>query len=692
MKLFTKMTLTILCPALIGLIILGSVSYRNASSALMEQIESDIPTLLVAQEIGTDMLFRTLRQGMEMPAQNIRILETLRFYANGIKDEQDIADVDSLLAYYIKTTTGIAICGVVAPDGILLGCRNDATDAPDKLRDSNVGDRKYVKLGLEGKTSIGTYISKDTGQLNTVVGVPVKDGKEYVGVFFAGLDNAQLSQMLLGRIKPGSKGSAYVYSADGQVILHNDPAQLGRNDAATEQFKAMQGKEAGRIEFSTAEGDRKILYFRLMPSENWYCCIELDEAETLARIHTLRTLVIVLAVGLALLVSAIIFIMARGITRPLGVCSRVVEQAAGGDLELSSDTTAALDQAERRGDEISVVARGVRHMMDGLRRLLGESEAKAREAIKATEEAKAATARAEDAAKHAELARRDGMQSAANQLTEVVDIISAAATQLSAHISRSDVTASESAQRLAEAATAMNQMNSTVQEVARNASAASAMSAETRQKAEDGAAVVQQALVSIQETQQQTLRLKDDMQQLNEHARAISAIMGVISDIADQTNLLALNAAIEAARAGEAGRGFAVVADEVRKLAEKTMSSTSEVGSAINAIQQSTAKSMEGVDRAVEQIDQATKLANKSGNALTEIVSDAETTADEVRAIATASEEQSAASEQINQSIVQVNDMSTETAQAMTQAAQAVNNLSEQAKRLEKLITEMKFS
>ena len=386
MKLFTKMTLTILCPALIGLIILGGVSYRNASSALMEQIENDIPTLLVAQEIGTEMLFRTLRQGMEMPAQNIRILETLRFYANGIKDEQDIADVDSLLAHYIKTTTGIAICGLVAPDGIMLGCRNDSDDAPDKLRDSNVADREYVKAGLAGKASIGTYGSKESGRLSTIVGVPVKDGNEYTGVFFAGLDNAQLSQQLLGRIKPGNKGRAYVYSASGEVILHSDTSQLGRNDAAAEQFKAMQGKEAGRIEFTTADGDAKILYFRLMPSENWYCCIELDETETLARIHTLRTLIIVLAVGLALLVSAIIFVMARGITRPLGVCSRVVEQAAGGDLELTTETHEALDQAERRGDEINVVARGVRHMMDGIRRLLGESESKAREAIKAKEE------------------------------------------------------------------------------------------------------------------------------------------------------------------------------------------------------------------------------------------------------------------------------------------------------------------
>ena len=491
-------------------------------------------------------------------------------------------------------------------------------------------------------------------------------------------------------IKPGSKGSAYVYCSTGQVILHNDPAQLGRNDAATEQFKAMQGKDAGRIEFSTPDGDRKILYFRLMPSENWYCCIELDEAETLARIHTLLTLVIVLAVGLALLVSAIIFVMARGITRPLGVCSRVVEQAAGGDLELTTETHEALDQAERRGDEISVVARGVRHMMDGIRRLLGESEAKTREALKATEEARAATERAEEAARHAELARRDGMQSAANQLTEMVDVISAAATQLSAHISRSDVTASESAQRLSEAATAMNEMNSTVQEVARNASAASEMSAETRHKAEDGAAVVQQALVSIQETQQQTLRLKDDMHQLNEHARSISAIMGVISDIADQTNLLALNAAIEAARAGEAGRGFAVVADEVRKLAEKTMASTSEVGSVISAIQHSTTKSMEGVDKAVAQIGQATELSSQSGVALHEIVTDAETTADAVRAIAAASEQQSAASEEINQSIVQVNDLSDKTAQAMREAAQAVSSLAAQAQHLETLIDDMK--
>ena len=170
----------------------------------------------------------------------------------------------------------------------------------------------------------------------------------------------------------------------------------------------------------------------------------------------------------------------------------------------------------------------------------------------------------------------------------------------------------------------------------------------------------------------------------------ITRIMNVISDIADQTNLLALNAAIEAARAGEAGRGFAVVADEVRKLAEKTMASTNDVGNAIKAIQESTAKSMTGVDQAVERIGEANELASRSGAALEEIVATVEATGDQVNAIATASEEQSAASEEINQSIVQVNDMSRQTAEAMGEAAKAVSELAAQAQGLTALIQELK--
>ena len=313
-----------------------------------------------------------------------------------------------------------------------------------------------------------------------------------------------------------------------------------------------------------------------------------------------------------------------------------------------------------------------------------------------SENAKEQSAKAQEAMEQAEAAsteaqsKTQAMLVAADKLEAVGNVVSSASSELSAQIEQSDRGAAESAQRLSEAATAMNEMNATVQEVAKNAGSASSASAETKQKAQAGAQVVEKAVHSIGQVHQMSLELKGDMVQLNEHAQDITRIMNVISDIADQTNLLALNAAIEAARAGEAGRGFAVVADEVRKLAEKTMASTNDVGNAIKAIQESTAKSMTGVDNAVERIGEATELASKSGTALQEILATVEATADQVNAIATASEEQSAASEEINQSIVQVNDMARQSAEAMAEAAKAVSDLAAQAQGLTDLIQELK--
>ena len=328
-------------------------------------------------------------------------------------------------------------------------------------------------------------------------------------------------------------------------------------------------------------------------------------------------------------------------------------------------------------------------MVNALKRNIENAQRESENAKEQSRKAQEAMAQAEAASKEAQ-AKTQAMLVAADKLEQVGGVVSSASTELSAQIEQSDRGAAESAQRLSEAATAMNEMNATVQEVARNAGSASTASAETKQKAEAGSQVVEKAVHSIGQVHQMSLELKEDMVQLNEHAQDISRIMAVISDIADQTNLLALNAAIEAARAGEAGRGFAVVADEVRKLAEKTMASTNDVGNAIKAIQESTAKSMGGVDQAVERIGEATELAGRSGAALEDIVTTVEATADQVNAIATASEEQSAASEEINQSIVQVNDMSRQTADAMGEAAKAVSDLAAQAQSLTNLIQELK--
>jgi len=152
---------------------------------------------------------------------------------------------------------------------------------------------------------------------------------------------------------------------------------------------------------------------------------------------------------------------------------------------------------------------------------------------------------------------------------------------------------------------------------------------------------------------------------------------------------LALNAAIEAARAGEAGRGFAVVADEVRKLAEKTMAATQEVGAAINGIQQGTSRNIGNVERAVAVIGEATDKARESGEALGQIVGMVDSASDQVRAIATATEEQSATTEEISRSIEEINVISAETSTSMAEAGQAVADLDGEAAALRRLMEDM---
>ena len=391
-----------------------------------------------------------------------------------------------------------------------------------------------------------------------------------------------------------------------------------------------------------------------------------------------------ICLAVVVLIILVAWYVMRVICSPLRQLTRATDEVAKGHLDAHTSLH------PRCPREIRALHASVRQMVTSLKENISAAQRKSQEAQKATEEAQEAMSRAEEAARRAESAKREGMLAAAGQLEGMVDIISSASTQLSSQIEQSDRTASQSAQHLSEAATAMNEMNATVQEVARNASNASGASNDTKQRAEAGSQVVHEVVQSIGEVQEVSMHLKKEMEQLGAHAQAITQIMSVISDIADQTNLLALNAAIEAARAGEAGRGFAVVADEVRKLAEKTMSSTQDVSNAIQAIQESTAKSMAAVDNAVSRIADATELANQSGAALQEIVSTADSTFDQIQAIATASEEQSAASEEINRSIITVNDMSRQTANAMSEAAKAVADLAAQAQSLTDLIQEMK--
>ncbi len=388
--------------------------------------------------------------------------------------------------------------------------------------------------------------------------------------------------------------------------------------------------------------------------------------------------------ALALLLGiAVALYISTSVNRQLGIDP--------GDLAVLADRVAGGDFDIDDGSRHIGVFDNLLKMVANLKKHIDTAQEQSEHAREESEKAMAAMKAANKASEEAQ-AQRNNILAAAERLEAVINVVSSASQQLSAQIEQSGRGAEEQAARMTETSTAMDEMNSTVLEVARNAGKAAEVSSETKQRAEAGAQIVHSAVNSIQDVQRQSVQLKEDMGVLEGHAQSINNIMAVISDIADQTNLLALNAAIEAARAGDAGRGFAVVADEVRNLAEKTMASTADVASAIRAIQESATKSVQQLDIAVQTISQATDLATQSGDALSSIVNMAEETADQVRAIAAASEEQSASSEEITQSIGHVTTISGETAEAMRQSSEAVAELTRQTQELSSLVAEMKRS
>ncbi|MBG0789269.1 MAG: methyl-accepting chemotaxis protein [Desulfovibrionaceae bacterium] len=297
----------------------------------------------------------------------------------------------------------------------------------------------------------------------------------------------------------------------------------------------------------------------------------------------------------------------------------------------------------------------------------GEAESRAFEAL----------GQAAEAREQGEVARRQGLLSAARTLDASIQSIRVHSGQLADAASKARDGAAEQQRYMADAAVAMEEMNAAVAESARNAADAANDASSVMEHAGAGSDVVTRTLESINGVSETSQSLVESVAGLGDRAEGVGHIMGVISDIADQTNLLALNAAIEAARAGEAGRGFAVVADEVRKLAEKTMEATRDVGVAIQGIQAQVAETVDGVRHMSGLADEAAGLASESGEALGEIVEYANNSADRIGSIAAAAKQQSISSEALARTITEVQSISDATGEGMEEAVLAVVRVSE---------------
>ena len=276
-------------------------------------------------------------------------------------------------------------------------------------------------------------------------------------------------------------------------------------------------------------------------------------------------------------------------------------------------------------------------------------------------------------------------------ISGVAGDVASAATQIAASAEQTAVGLDRQTRETQQVSAAVEQMSSSVVEVARKSSEAAASAATAGQQATGGGEVVQQTVAEMKAIAQHVDESAANVSTLGKKSEQIGQIIGVINDIADQTNLLALNAAIEAARAGEHGRGFAVVADEVRKLAERTSTATDEVARSIGEIQTNTKTAVHCIQASTAKVTTGVKLATDAGHALDSIVQGSRSLGAMVQSIAAAAEQQSATSSQISKSVESINAVTREAADGAQQSSKAAADLSHQAENLQTLVRRFKL-
>jgi len=285
----------------------------------------------------------------------------------------------------------------------------------------------------------------------------------------------------------------------------------------------------------------------------------------------------------------------------------------------------------------------------------------------------------------------DKVHSIISQVAGTAEQVASASEELSASATLQAEGATNQTDQTTQVATAMQEMSSTVQQVSENCARAAEASRRSAETAREGGGVVEQALAQIRSIATSVSGTAKQMEDLGRSSDQIGRIAGVIDDIADQTNLLALNAAIEAARAGEQGRGFAVVADEVRKLAERTTKATKEIAEMIKTIQDGTKGAVKAMEIGSQQVKEGVASTARAGESLQQIIRTSEEVGSMITHIAAAATQQSGATAEINQNMDQISHLVKGSAGAAQQSAKACQELSELAMALQNMVGSFKL-
>ncbi|WP_447439145.1 methyl-accepting chemotaxis protein PctA [Pseudomonas aeruginosa] len=493
-----------------------------------------------------------------------------------------------------------------------------------------------------GLTLTEPYVDAATQELIITAATPVKAAGNTLGVVGGDLSLKTLVQ-IINSLDFSGMGYAFLVSGDGKILVHPDKEQVMKT--LSEVYPQNTPKIATGFSEAELHGHTRILAFtpiKGLPSVTWYLALSIDKDKAYAMLSKFRVSAIAAALISIVAILVLLGLLIRLLMQPLHLMGRAMQDIAQGE----GDLTKRLAVTSR--DEFGVLGDAFNQFVERIHRSIRE------------------------------------VAGTAHKLHDV--------SQLVVNASNSSMANSdEQSNRTNSVAAAINELGAAAQEIARNAADASHHASDANHQAEDGKQVVEQTIRAMNELSEKISASCANIEALNSRTVNIGQILEVIKGISEQTNLLALNAAIEAARAGEAGRGFAVVADEVRNLAHRAQESAQQIQKMIEELQIGAREAVATMTESQRYSLESVEIANRAGERLSSVTGRIAEIDGMNQSVATATEEQTAVVDSLNMDITEINTLNQEGVENLQATLRACGELETQAGRLRQLVDSFKI-